>query len=163
MTRTRKAEIVRVGALFDAVLNSGATARFGEPADGGLSPMDTILAALASCTAMDVHTIVTKQRQRVDRYAVRAIAEQRDEHPRIYTRIDVTHDLEGEGLSVDAIRRAIELSAAKYCPVNAMLSAGTTEIHHHYAVRSSGPEPTVASGEVLVTGHGGPAGMLAGG
>jgi len=51
-----------------------------------------------------------------------------------------------------AIRRAIELSATKYCPVNAMLSAGATEIHHGYRVRNTGPEPFEAEGEVVVTG-----------
>ena len=51
-----------------------------------------------------------------------------------------------------AIRRAIELSATKYCPVNAMLSAGATEVHHRYVVRNIGPEPFEAEGEVVVTG-----------
>ena len=51
-----------------------------------------------------------------------------------------------------AIRRAIELSATKYCPVNAMLSAGATEVHHRFVVRSTGPEPFADEGEVVVTG-----------
>ena len=51
-----------------------------------------------------------------------------------------------------AVRRAVELSALKYCPVNAMLSAGATEVHHHYRVRSTGTAPAEASGEVVVTG-----------
>ena len=53
-------------------------------------------------------------------------------------------------MSTAAIARCIELSATKYCPVNAMLSAGATEIHHSYRVRRPG-EP-VEEGEVLVTG-----------
>ena len=51
-----------------------------------------------------------------------------------------------------AVRRSIELSATKYCPVNAMLSAGATEIHHAYRVRGTGPTPFEAAGEVVVTG-----------
>jgi hypothetical protein len=55
-------------------------------------------------------------------------------------------------VDVAAIRRSIELSALKYCPVSAMLSAGATEIHHRYVVRNTGPEPFEASGEAAVTG-----------
>jgi hypothetical protein len=51
-----------------------------------------------------------------------------------------------------AVRRAIELSATKYCPINAMLSAGATEVHHRFRMRSTGGEPYEAEGEVIVTG-----------
>jgi hypothetical protein len=33
-----------------------------------------------------------------------------------------------------------------------MLSAGATEVHHHYLVRNTGAEPFEAEGEVVVTG-----------
>jgi hypothetical protein len=46
----------------------------------------------------------------------------------------------------------VELSAAKYCPVNAMMSAGATEVHHHFRMRCTGLEPREAEGEVMVTG-----------
>ena len=55
-------------------------------------------------------------------------------------------------MSVSAIRRCIELSATKYCPVNAMLAAGATEVHHRYRVIGTGPEPFDESDEVIVTG-----------
>ena len=48
----------------------------------------------------------------------------------------------------ETVRRAIELSATKYCPVNAMLSAGATEVHHRYVVRNTGEVPFEAEGEV---------------
>jgi hypothetical protein len=51
-----------------------------------------------------------------------------------------------------AVRRSIELSATKYCPVNAMLSAGDTEVHHGYRIRNTGDTPFEAEGEVVVTG-----------
>ena len=55
-------------------------------------------------------------------------------------------------VEVAAIRRSIELSALKYCPVSAMLSAGATEIHHRYIVRNTGPDPFESEGEAAVTG-----------
>jgi len=154
VTRERRVELTRIEGSYEFVSSSGSSARFGDPADGSLSPMDSILAALAACTAMDVHAIAMKKRLRIDDYRVHVTAEQRDEHPRVYSRIDVTHDVGGRGLSVDAIRRSIELSAAKYCPVSAMLSAGSTEIHHHYVIRNAEPLPWQEAGEVLVTGPG---------
>ena len=79
-------------------------------------------------------------------------ATQRDEYPQILTSITVTHEVEGPAVDVAAVRRSIELSALKYCPVNAMLSAGATQIHHRYVVRHTGPEPFQAEGEAAVTG-----------
>ncbi len=73
-----------------------------------------------------------------------------DDHPNAFTRIDVVHVVEGPAIDVGAVRRAIELSATKYCSVDATLSSGITEIHHAYLVRdAAGSERTA---EVLVLG-----------
>jgi putative redox protein len=86
------------------------------------------------------------------RYEIHVTADQRDGYPQVFTRIDVVHELEGPAVEVAALRRCIELSATKYCPVSAMLSAGATEIHHRYHLIRTGPDPLDESGEVLVTG-----------
>jgi len=101
---------------------------------------------------MDVISILEKKRQAVDDYTVRVEAIQRDEYPQVLTRIDIVHDIIGPRVTEAAVRRAIELSAVKYCPVNAMLSAGDTEIHHRYRIHSTGPDGVDAEGEVVVTG-----------
>jgi putative redox protein len=101
---------------------------------------------------MDVVSILEKKRQVVTTYRVDVRAEQRDEYPQVFTRIDVTHIVEGTVVLESAIRRAVELSAAKYCPVNAMVSAGATEVHHHFKMRCTGADLKEASGEVIVTG-----------
>jgi putative redox protein len=119
---------------------------------GELSPVETIVVSLAACTGMDVYSIATKKRQRIARYQVHVEATQRDEYPQVLTHVTLVHEIEGAGIDEAAIRRAIELSALKYCPVSAMLSAGATEIHHRYRMRSTGPEPFEAEGEVVVTG-----------
>ena len=78
---------------------------------------------------------------------------QRDEYPQVYTEIVVTHEFVGRDLSEAAIRRCIELSATKYCPVNAMISAGATVVHHRYRIVSSGATRRYeAEGEVIATG-----------
>ena len=154
MTRTRSATLVHEGGLrFVATTGSTRTIDYGSDfATGELSPVETVVVSLAACSAMDVVGILEKKRQQVSRYAIRVEALQRDEYPQILTWVDVVHEVEGPVVEEAAVRRAIELSATKYCPVNAMLSAGATEVHHRYVVRNTGAEPFAAEGEVVVTG-----------
>jgi uncharacterized OsmC-like protein len=116
------------------------------------SPVESVVASLAACTAMDVISILLKKRQRIDRYEIEGRAIQRTEYPQVLTEIEIVHVVEGPVVLEHAVRRAIELSATKYCPVNAMLSAGATEIHHRYRMHCTGLEEKEAEGEVVVTG-----------
>ena len=130
------------GLHFDVETGSGRTFAYDDIADDGLGPVETVLTSLAACSAMDVISVALKKRQAVVTYRIHVRGEQREEYPKVYTRIDIVHDVEGPGVSTAAIARCIELSATKYCPVSAMLSAGPTEIHHALsrdAVRASRP------------------------
>ena len=150
----RTAELLHDGGMrFTASTGSGRTIVFGDdPAMNELSPVETVAASLAACSAMDVVSILAKKRQVHDTYRIEVVAEQREDYPQVYTRIDVTHVVEGTVVLEAAVRRAVELSASKYCPVNAMISAGATEVHHHFRMRCTGAEPKEAEGEVIVTG-----------
>ena len=154
MTRVRSAVLVHEGDdRFAATTGTGRTYLFGDdPEFNEYSPVETIVAAAAGCSAMDVIAILRKKRQVLTTYTIEATADQRDEYPQVLTRIDIVHVLEGTVLLESAVRRAIELSASKYCPVNAMLSAGATEVHHAFRMRCTGAQPKEASGEVIVTG-----------
>src|SRR5689334_115040 len=141
------------GMRFHAEPSSGHPLDFDDRSSNqGGSPVETVLSALAACSAMDVVSIAGKKRQLVDAYTVDVVGLQRDEYPQIYTEITVTHAFVGRDLSEAGIRRCIELSAAKYCPVNAMLSAGATVVHHRYDIRSGGSNPYESEGEVVSTG-----------
>ena len=152
---TLKNVIVRNdGAMhFTATTGSGFPVTFdsgeGQVAPG---PTEVVLAALAACSAMDVVSILAKKRQVFERYEIHVRGDQRDEYPQVFTRIDLVHELTGAALEVEALRRSIELSATKYCPINAMLSAGATEIHHGYRLVRAGDRPLDETGEVIVTG-----------
>jgi putative redox protein len=154
MPRVRSATLVHEGGTrFVATTGTTRTIVFGDAYEKNeLSPVESVAVSLAACSAMDVAVIAEKKRQQVSRYEIRVEARQRDEYPQVLTRADVTHVVEGPVVEEAAIRRAIELSATKYCPVNAMLSAGETEVHHRYVVRNTGPNPFEAEGEVIVTG-----------
>jgi putative redox protein len=98
--------------------------------DDAAAPRETVLAALAGCTSMDVASILRKKRQRATAYEIAVSGETAEEHPRIFTAITVEHRVGGE-VEMEALRRSIELSATRYCPVNAMLSKSVT-IEHRY-------------------------------
>lgn len=143
----------RGGMQFHAEPSSGHPQDFDtRDSNQGGSPVETILSALAACSAMDVISIARKKRQAIESYAIHASADQRDEYPQVFTRIDLVHEVTGVGLSEAAIRRSIELSATKYCPVNAMLSAGDTVVHHRYRIVSTGERAFEVDGEVIATG-----------
>lgn len=122
--------------------------------DSAPRPAELLLAAQAGCTALDVASILAKKRQSFASYAVSVTGEQReDRHPHVYQRIEIVHEFEGADLDVTAVRRAIELSATRYCTASAMFSVGPAEVHHRYVVaRADDAEPE--RGEVVVTGPG---------
>ncbi len=154
MTRERIAEIVvQGGSRFETRTGTGRSLVFGDQTgENEHSPVEMIVAALAACSAMDVASIATKKRQAIERYEVRAVGIQREAYPQVLTEVTVTHEFWGSGLSEAAIRRSIELSATKYCPVSAMVSAGATVVHHRYRIHGSGASPLEAEGLVLSTG-----------
>jgi putative redox protein len=154
MTTLRKATLVHEGGMrFVASTGTKRTIEYGDAAaQNELSPVETLVANLAACSAMDVVSIALKKRQELTTYRIHVEAEQRDEYPQVLTRVVVTHEVEGPVVDEAAIRRCIELSALKYCPVNAMLSAGATEVHHRFRIRNTGPEPFEKEDEVVVTG-----------
>jgi putative redox protein len=150
-TRTASLALDGPALRFTATTGSGHTLVLDSTdGDAGPRPAELVAVAAAACAAMDVISILRKKRQQVSRYEIKATAEQReDAHPAVFVRIDVIHVVEGEAVEVEAVRRAIELSATRYCAVGGTLSTGVTEIHHRYIVRSGGDE---VMGEALVTG-----------
>jgi putative redox protein len=120
--------------------------------DTGARPTELVLVGLGGCTAMDVLSILRKQRQDMTRLEVHVGATQRDAYPQIFTDIEMLIEVEGPSVSVAAVCQAIELAARKYCSVSAMLAAGETVIHHRYRVIGTGAVPFDEAGEVGASG-----------
>ena len=150
----RRAILTHEGGMrFSAVTGTDRTVVFGDDvAKNEHSPVEIVTAALAACTAMDVAAIMLKKRQLPESYTITVGAMQRSEYPQVLTSVELIHEVSGPDVTEEAVRRCIELSATKYCPVSAMLSAGETMIHHRYRVHGTGPTPVEAEGEVVVTG-----------
>lgn len=128
----------------------GLTFDTGEAGDlrAGPGPTESVLAALAACTSMDVGSILRKKRQPAASYRIAVTAEKADEHPQVYTSIVIEHQVAGE-VEPDALRRAVELSATTYCPVSAMLSH-SVRIEHRFRLSREGQAEVSAL--VAITG-----------
>jgi len=138
--------VARTGSGFEIPMDN-------ETGASAPRPTEVLAAAIGGCTAMDVVSILEKKRQVVSRYAVRVEAEQRETHPYALRRVTITHELEGPMVELEAVRRAIELSATRYCSVSTSLASGLAEFHHRYVVISpQGADPV--EGEAAVTGPG---------
>jgi putative redox protein len=113
-------------ASFLAESGSGhAVVMDGAPEHGGrnlgIRPMEAVLMGLGACTAFDVVSILKKSRQKVEDCVVELEADRADEAPRVFTRIRMLYRVSGKDLDPSRIRRAVTLSAEKYCSATAML------------------------------------------
>jgi putative redox protein len=102
----------------------------------GYEPMELVAIALAGCTGMDVISILQKKRQDVTAFEVQVHAERATEFPKVFTNIVIEYIVEGNHVEPAAVERSIELSATKYCPVQAMLGKACN-IEHKYSIKDA--------------------------
>ena len=86
----------------------------------GFRPLELIAVGLAGCTAMDVVSILLKKRQELETFVVRVHADLSEEHPKVFTHLEIEYVISGKNISREAVERAVELSESKYCPAQAM-------------------------------------------
>lgn len=126
MAASMQIKLVQTGpAKFVATNASGASGVIDGPPDmggedAGLRPMETLLSALAGCSALDVIHIMKKQRQNLDRLEVEIEGERADAIPAVFTRIHLR--FKGYGpIKLLKLQQAVALSLEKYCSVSKML------------------------------------------
>ena len=86
---------------------------------------------------MDVASILRKKRQSAAAYEIEIDGDRAEEHPRVFTAVRIEHRVRG-AVEPEALRRSIELSATRYCPVSAMLSAVARVEHRYHLVDDAG-------------------------
>ena len=135
---TQASAVWQGGMKFEGSASSGfsltmdsAAAHGGQ--DCGFRPMELVLVSLAGCTAMDVISILKKKRQDVTAFEIRVKGRSAEQHPKVYTEIEVEYVVTGRGVDPTAVERAIALSETKYCPVQATLRP-TANIRSTYRV-----------------------------
>lgn len=114
-------------------VNLGSSSGVGGD-DDGFRPIELVAVGLAGCTAMDVISILQKKRQDVMHFEVQVHADRAEEHPKVFTHVNILYLLEGHNIDPSAVERAIELSTNKYCPTFAMLSKAV-QIDHSYEIK----------------------------
>ncbi len=123
-----KANVKWIDGLQFVGIDSGghSVVLSGDDQQAGVRPSEMLLAALASCSAVDVVDIMKKKRKPLSKLEVEITGERDPEPPWPYRTIHLTFLAEGDGLSEKALNQAIKLSIEKYCSVAATVSGVAT-------------------------------------
>lgn len=127
-------------AMFVGETESGhAVVMDGPPEGGGNNlgprPMEMLLLGMGGCTNYDVVSILKKSRQPIVDCVAEISAERADTVPKVFTKIHVHFVVTGrEGLKEAQVKRAVDLSADKYCSASIMLGKAA-EITHDFEVQ----------------------------
>jgi putative redox protein len=113
--------------------NNHSVVLSGQKEGIGLSPSETLLIALASCSSVDVVEILKKKRKILTLLEVTTNGERDPDPPWAYRKIHLKYRLGGQGLTEKAVAQAIELSQEKYCSVAATVS-GVARITYEYEI-----------------------------
>jgi putative redox protein len=129
------------GVMFLGESGSGhSVVMDGAPDQGGRNmgarPMEMILLGLGGCASFDVMTMLQKGRQQVSDCRVEISAQRVDAVPAVFSSIHLEFVLSGSNLKESQVKRAVELSAEKYCSASIMLEAAGVEISHSYRVEA---------------------------
>jgi putative redox protein len=122
------------------------TAKDDGGSDTGMRPLELLLVGQAGCTGLDVVFVLQKMRKDVTGVEVAVEGLRREEHPRVFTRIDVVYRVKGRGISEADVKKAIRLSETQYCSASAII-AKSAEIHSRYELTDEATGQTV-SGDV---------------
>jgi putative redox protein len=122
------------GTGFEVSL--GASASVGG-AEDGFRPMELLAVGLAGCTAMDVISILQKKRQEVTAFEVKVHTKSAEEHPHVWTYVQLEYLVTGRNVDPKAVERAIQLSSDRYCPAQNMINKAV-EIETTYKIVEAG-------------------------
>ncbi len=99
----------------------------------GPRPMEVVLLGTGACSAYDVVTILRKARQQIRDCHVEIDAERASTDPKIFTRIHMHFVITGQNVSPEHVKRAVALSAEKYCSASIMLGK-SAEMTHDFEI-----------------------------
>ena len=103
------------------------------------SPMELFLISLGGCSGMDVASLLKKMRVDYDKFEIHIDSERAEDHPKVYTKIDVAYKFWGNNLESNKpkIEKAINSSQDKYCSISAMIKAANIPLSHSYELLES--------------------------
>lgn len=96
----------------------------------GFRPMQTLLAALAGCSSVDIVMILKKQKQDFQGLEIEVDGEREEgKEPSLWRMINLKFLISGN-VDPQKAQRAVELSMQKYCSVAETLRKAGAEIHY---------------------------------
>ena len=127
------------GVSFEGTSGTGHRVVMDGPEDHGgrnmgARPMEMLLLGMGGCASFDVMSILRKSRQDVRGCVAKIEAERADEVPAVFTKIHLKFSVSGVKLKEAQVKRAVELSAEKYCSASIMLEKAGVEITHSYDI-----------------------------
>lgn len=127
------------GVSFTAESETGHSVVMDGPVDlGGRNlgprPMEMLLMGMGGCASFDVLTMLQKGRQNVEGCVAELEAERADEVPAVFTKIHMKFVVTGRKLKESQVKRAVTLSAEKYCSASIMMEAAGVAVTHSYEV-----------------------------
>ena len=128
------------GVMFVGESGSGhSVVMDGAPEQGGrnmgVRPMEMLLIGLGGCASYDVIAMLKKGRQQIVDCRAEVEAERADAVPAVFTKIHVKFIVSGNDLKENQVKRAVDLSAEKYCSASIMLGAAGVEMSHSYEIQ----------------------------
>ncbi|MEM1402845.1 MAG: OsmC family protein [Pseudomonadota bacterium] len=130
------------GAMFVGESGSGHSVVMDGPEDlGGRNlgprPMEMLLLGTGGCAIYDVLSMLKKSRQDVRDCRVEIQADRADAVPAVFTKINLHFVVTGKALKENHVKRAVELSAEKYCSASIMFEAAGVELTHSYVIEDT--------------------------
>ncbi|MEZ4963160.1 MAG: OsmC family protein [Saprospiraceae bacterium] len=89
--------------------------------DSGPPPKKLLLGTLATCTGMDVVSLLQKMRVNFSDFDMVTNAVLSEEHPKVFTHIEVVYRIKVEERHREKVEKAVALSQERYCGISAML------------------------------------------
>jgi len=102
---------------FDTSKPGGPVSRIDGHGVTGQGPVDTLLSALGTCSAMDVVNILEKQRTPASSLEVEVVGTRENASPRRLKHALLIFRISGAGIEREQALKAIALSVTKYCSV----------------------------------------------
>ena len=130
------------GAMFIGESGSGHSVVMDGPEDLGgrnqsLRPMEMLLLGTGGCAIYDVISMLKKSRQQVTDCRVELQATRADAVPAVFESMNLHFVVTGNGVKESQVKRAVELSAEKYCSASIMLAAAGVNVTHSFAVEDA--------------------------
>ena len=126
-------------AMFVAKSGSGHSIVLDGAAEGGgqnsgMRPMELMALSVASCSSYDVVTILKKARQEIQSCEAEVEAKRVDSIPSVFESIHLRFKIAGFNLNKKQVKRAVELSAEKYCSASIMLKNSGVIVTHDFEI-----------------------------